>query len=34
VVGISETLEPPGASFQSWQTAQLDSLQQALSSGR
>jgi zinc/manganese transport system substrate-binding protein len=31
VVGISETLEPPTASFQDWQTKQLNSLQAALS---
>ena len=31
VVGISETVEPPTASFQDWQTRQLNSLQAALS---
>jgi zinc/manganese transport system substrate-binding protein len=31
VVGISETVEPTTASFQTWQTAQLNSLQAALS---
>ena len=31
VVGISETVDPPTASFQAWQTGQLDSLQAALS---
>ena len=30
VVGISETVDPPTASFQAWQTGQLDSLQAAL----
>jgi len=31
VVGISETIEPTNASFQDWQTKQLNSLQAALS---
>jgi zinc/manganese transport system substrate-binding protein len=31
VVGISETVEPPTASFQDWQVKQLNSLQAALS---
>jgi zinc/manganese transport system substrate-binding protein len=31
VVGISETVEPPTASFQDWQIKQLNSLQSALS---
>jgi len=31
VVGISETIEPTTASFQDWQTRQLNSLQAALS---
>ena len=31
VVGISETVEPPTARFQDWQTRQLNSLQAALS---
>jgi zinc/manganese transport system substrate-binding protein len=31
VVGISETVEPPTATFQDWQTRQLNSLQAALS---
>ena len=31
VVGISETAEPPTASFQDWQTKQLNSVQAALS---
>ncbi|MDQ6712546.1 MAG: zinc ABC transporter substrate-binding protein [Candidatus Dormibacteraeota bacterium] len=31
VIGISETLEPPAASFQDWQVKQLSSLQAALS---
>jgi zinc/manganese transport system substrate-binding protein len=31
VVGISETVEPPTASFQDWQTTQLTALQAALS---
>jgi zinc/manganese transport system substrate-binding protein len=31
VVGISETVEPPTALFQDWQTRQLNSLQAALS---
>jgi zinc/manganese transport system substrate-binding protein len=31
VVGISETVEPTTASFQDWQTKQLNSLQAALS---
>ena len=31
VVGISETVEPPTASFQDWQITQLNSLQSALS---
>ena len=30
VVGISETIEPPAASFQDWQTKQLNALQAAL----
>ena len=34
VVGISETVVPPGASFQAWQVAQLDRLQEALSAGQ
>jgi zinc/manganese transport system substrate-binding protein len=33
VVGISETLHPPGASFQQWQLAQLVTLQDALTAG-
>jgi zinc/manganese transport system substrate-binding protein len=32
VVGISETLQPVGASFQDWQVKQLQGLQQALAS--
>jgi zinc/manganese transport system substrate-binding protein len=31
VIGISETVEPAGASFQDWQTKQLNALQAALS---
>ena len=31
VVGISETVEPPAASFQDWQLKQLTALQAALS---
>jgi zinc/manganese transport system substrate-binding protein len=31
VVGISETVEPASASFQDWQTKQLNALQAALS---
>ncbi|MFN2582211.1 MAG: metal ABC transporter solute-binding protein, Zn/Mn family, partial [Candidatus Dormibacteria bacterium] len=30
VVGVSETLQPPTATFQGWQLSQLRSLQQAL----
>jgi zinc/manganese transport system substrate-binding protein len=30
VVGISETIEPPGARFQDWQLRELESLQRAL----
>jgi zinc/manganese transport system substrate-binding protein len=33
VVGISETLHPPGASFQQWQLSQLVALQNALTAG-
>jgi zinc/manganese transport system substrate-binding protein len=34
VVGISETIQPSGASFQTWQIAQLDRLQQALATAQ
>jgi zinc/manganese transport system substrate-binding protein len=33
VVGVSETLEPEGATFQEWQVAQLDALENALGAG-
>ena len=33
VVGISETMEPPDTTFQDWQTAQLETLQNALNTG-
>jgi len=33
VVGITETLNPPGATFQAWQVQQLTDLQQALAAG-
>jgi len=32
-VGITETVQPPGASFEEWQAAQLERLQQALEAG-
>jgi zinc/manganese transport system substrate-binding protein len=31
IVGISESLQPPGASFEDWQVRQLDALTRALS---
>jgi len=34
VVGISETMQPPTATFESWQVAQLTALQDALVQGR
>jgi zinc/manganese transport system substrate-binding protein len=33
-VRVTETLQPPGATFQAWQTAQLRSLESALESSR
>jgi hypothetical protein len=30
VVAVSETLQPPGATFQGWQVGQLDALYDAL----
>jgi zinc/manganese transport system substrate-binding protein len=33
VVGITETLQPPGATFQDWQVSQLKNLQNALAAG-
>ena len=34
LVGVSETLQPVGVTFQDWQTAQLTSLEAALAAGR
>jgi zinc/manganese transport system substrate-binding protein len=34
LVAVSETLEPAGATFQAWQTAQLDALDRALERSR
>jgi hypothetical protein len=33
VVGVTETIQPPGASFEQWFSRELAALQQALNQG-